>query len=184
MRLRPVERRDIEWLVDMAADPHLIGEHNWAGVPFDRARRKAEMTERYELDAMLSPRSGTMIVILDDGEPIGDVSWRTQRWGPSERSRCLVFGIALLPDHRAKGHGTEAQRLLVDHLFTTTDVHRIQSDTARDNPAEQRALEKIGMVREGVVRGAEWRGGSYHDHILYGILRTDWEAASSGPPVT
>jgi aminoglycoside 6'-N-acetyltransferase len=56
----------------------------------------------------------------------------------------------------------------------------VQSDTAGDNAAEQRSLEKAGMTREGVVREAEWRDGRYHDHILYSILRSEWESAQVG----
>ncbi len=174
MRLRPVETRDIGWLVAMAGDPVLIGEHNWPGSAVDADERTREMTARLDADGMIGEWKGTMVVELGDGTPIGDVSWRSEKWGPSEKSRCLAFGIALLPQHRGKGHGTEAQRLLVGHLFSRTSTHRIQTDTAVDNPAEQRALEKIGMVREGVIRQAEYRNGQYHDHVLYSILRSEW----------
>ena len=51
---------------------------------------------------------------------------------------------------------------------------------AVDNPAEQRALAKIGMVTEGVVRAAELRGGRRHDHILFSILRPEWERLVEG----
>jgi RimJ/RimL family protein N-acetyltransferase len=174
MRLRPVTTEDLAWLVAMSGDPELLGEHNWSGVAVDPAEREAAMAARLEADGMLGEWAGTLVVELDDGTPIGDVQWRSERWGPSERSRCLAFGIALLPQHRGKGHGTESQRLLVDRLFTTTETYRVQTDTAVDNPAEQRALEKIGMVREGIVRGAEYRNGRYYDHILYSILRPEW----------
>ncbi|MDO9173446.1 MAG: GNAT family protein, partial [Actinomycetota bacterium] len=100
-------------------------------------------------------------------------------WGPSPGSECPAIGIALLPQHRGKGYGTIAQRLLVDHLFREYGVHRVQSDTAMDNPAEQRALEKAGFTREGVVRDAEERDGEYHDHVLYGMLRTEWERSAT-----
>jgi len=174
MRLRPVENRDIGWLVAMVGDPVLVGEHNWPGTAADADARTREMTARLDADGMMGEREGTLIVELDDGTPIGDVSWRSEKWGPSEKSRCLAFGIALLPEHRGKGHGTEAQRQLVDHLFSRTSTHRIQTDTAVDNPAEQRALEKVGMVREGVIRQAEFRNGQYHDHVLFSILRSEW----------
>ena len=39
--------------------------------------------------------------------------------------------------------------------------------------AEQRALEKAGFVQEGRVRGAQWRGGAWHDQLLYAVLRGD-----------
>jgi len=41
------------------------------------------------------------------------------------------------------------------------------------NIAEQRALEKAGFTREGVMRGIGWRGGSWRDGVMYSLLRTD-----------
>lgn len=177
IRLRPVTPDDLGWMSTMSADRALVGDHNWAGEPRDRAEIRRELAERLADDGMLSPRSGTLVVELDGETPIGEVQWRTERWGPSARSACPAIGIALLPDFRGKGHGTVAQRLVVDHLFESDEsVHRVQSDTAADNPAEQRALEKVGMVVEGRVRNAEFRDGAFHDHLLYSILREEWAA--------
>ena len=93
------------------------------------------------------------------------------------RSRsALNFGIELIPDARGQGYGTEAQALLVDYLFATTDVHRIEASTDIDNLAEQRSLEKAGLRREGVNRGAQFRAGAYHDLIVFALLREDREA--------
>jgi aminoglycoside 6'-N-acetyltransferase len=160
-------------MAEMACDPELVGEHNWAGEPRIRSEVEHDLRTRFHADGL----EGTLIVELDDGTWIGDINWRTERWGPSARSKCPAFGIALLPDHRGHGYGTAAQRLLIDHLFIRDpQLERVQSDTAADNHAEQRSLEKVGMEREGVVRHAEFRDGHYHDHVLYGILRSEWEA--------
>ena len=179
VRLRPVLRSDLGWMVDMAADRDAVGEHNWAG-PADPDELLGRLHHQFQCDGFLDPRGGRLVVEVD-GEPIGDVSWRPEQWGPSPGSACPAIGIALLPQHRGKGYGTIAQRLLIDHLFREYGVHRVQSDTAADNPAEQRALEKAGFTREGVVRGAEERGGRYHDHVLYGILREEWLAGEQQP---
>jgi RimJ/RimL family protein N-acetyltransferase len=58
-------------------------------------------------------------------------------------------------------------------LFAHTTAHRIEAGTEADNIAEQRALEKAGFTREGVLRGIGWRGGSWRDGVLYSLLRTD-----------
>ena len=42
-------------------------------------------------------------------------------------------------------------------------------------PAEQAALEKIGMIVEGVVRDAEFRNGAYQGHTLFSVLRSEWD---------
>ena len=52
-------------------------------------------------------------------------------------------------------------------------MHRIQADTEVANIPEQRALEKAGFTREGVLRGIGWRDGAWRDGVTYSILRTD-----------
>jgi aminoglycoside 6'-N-acetyltransferase len=172
VRLRRVVQADLHWLAAMSASRELSGEHNWSG-PVDPLELADAWRQQLDDDGFVNRAHGRLVVEVD-GEPIGDVAWRTERWGPSELSACPAIGIALLPEHRRRGYGTEAQRLLVEYLFRVHRAHRVQSDTAVDNPAEQRALEGAGFVREGVVRDAEHRDGAYHDHILYGLLRRDW----------
>jgi RimJ/RimL family protein N-acetyltransferase len=173
--LRPVQSDDLSWMAATAADPIAVGEHNWGGKPRDAAEVESELRADFERNGLIGPDGGSLIVQLADGTRIGTVDWRAERWGPSQASRCLAFGIALLPEFRSRGYGTEAQRQLVDYLFERTDTHRVQSDTALDNPAEQRSLHKVGMVEEGTVRQAEFRDGTYHDHLLFSILRPEWE---------
>jgi RimJ/RimL family protein N-acetyltransferase len=176
IRLRRVSVDDLAWMTEMACDPELVGRHNWGGEPRDRAEVSNELRQQFDVDGFVGSASGTLVVELVDGLPIGDVSWRTEQWGPSTRSRCPAIGIALLPPFRGAGHGTVAQRLLIDRLFMLDEeLHRVQSDTAVDNVAEQRALTKVGMTVEGRVRSAEFRDGMYHDHLLYSILRSEWE---------
>jgi RimJ/RimL family protein N-acetyltransferase len=178
LRLRPPRLDDIGWLAAMSADPEAVGRHNWSGVERDVEEIAIELQASIESDGAGAPLSGRLIVEIADTTPIGDVSWRPERWGPSRLSACPAFGIGLLPEFRGRGFGTEAQRLLITHLFATTDCNRVQSDTAVDNPAEQRVLEKLGMRREGVIRGAEYRDESFHDHVVYGVLRDEWPAAT------
>jgi GNAT superfamily N-acetyltransferase len=52
---------------------------------------------------------------------------------------CYEIGAALLPEHRGRGLGTAAQRLLVDHLFRFTTVHRLEAGTDAGNVAEQKS---------------------------------------------
>ena len=174
--LRAPTEDDLAWMAAMESDPAQVGEHNWAGEPLVAAEVEAYLRSRLEGEGFVRADRGLLLVELDGSVPIGDVSWRTEQWGPSTRSRCPAIGIALLPEFRGRGFGREAQRLLIDYLFERDpDLHRVQSDTAVDNIAEQRALLAIGMVEEGRVRDAEYRAGRFHDHLLYGILRCEWE---------
>jgi len=83
------------------------------------------------------------------------------------------IGIALFAEHRGHGIGTEAQRQLVEYLFSTTTANRLQAGTEVGNFAEQRSLERAGFRREGLQRGLYFRAGAWRDSVLYGLVRDD-----------
>jgi RimJ/RimL family protein N-acetyltransferase len=117
----------------------------------------------------------SLLSVLDaaTGELLGGVSWHGVDYGGTVSSSAWNVGIGLLPAARGRGVGTLAQRLLVEHLLATTDLDRIEASTDVDNVAERRALEKAGFRREGVLRGAQLRGGIRRDLVHYGLVRGD-----------
>ena len=118
--------------------------------------------------------NGTLIVEVNaTGLPIGTVGWHAVGYGPGPASMCWNIGIDLIPEGRGQGFGTEAQRLLADYLFSSTSVNRVEASTDVQNQAEQRSLEKAGFTREGIVRGAQFRAGEYHDLTVFARLRSD-----------
>lgn len=119
------------------------------------------------------PNPSTVLVVLVGGEPVGSVSWHGVSYGGTLSSAAWNMGIGLLPEFRGRGYGTLAQRLLVEHLFDSTEVDRVEASTDVDNLAEQRSLEKAGFQREGILRGAQLRGGLRRDIVHYGIVRAD-----------
>jgi RimJ/RimL family protein N-acetyltransferase len=84
-----------------------------------------------------------------------------------------MIGIWLRPVARGRDVGRAAQRALAELFFADTAVNRVEAHTDDDNIAEQRALEGAGFTREGLIRGAQWRDGTYRDGYLYAVLRGD-----------
>jgi RimJ/RimL family protein N-acetyltransferase len=119
----------------------------------------------------MGPESGRLMVVARE-EPVGFVCWLKVSHGPPPSS-CWNVGIGLLPDHRNRGIGTAAQRLLVDYLFSVTDAVRVEAGSLTDNLGEQRSLEKAGFHREGVLRSAQYLDGRWRDVILFSRLRSD-----------
>lgn len=121
-----------------------------------------------------SPDGGGELVVTDDADvAIGTVSWRPVAYGPSSGSQAFDIGVSIRPEARGQGHGSRAQRLLADYLFCTTAVHRVQASTDAENTAEREALARAGFTEEGVLRGAQWRAGGFHDLVGYARLRAD-----------
>jgi RimJ/RimL family protein N-acetyltransferase len=92
-----------------------------------------------------------------------------------DRADCIYWaiGIGLAPEFRGRGYGSAAQRLIVRYLFAHTQVNRIEATTEITNLAEQRALEKAGFTREGILRGTTFRQGQWHDQVIYSVLRDE-----------
>lgn len=165
VRLRPVRESDLPALAPPSAEEDPFG--------FFGYRPNNALTRRFAETGMLTPDTGTLAVEDADGTLIGHVGWNTVQHGPSPTARALNVGILLFPAHRGRGYGSEAQRHLASYLFETTLIERLEAGTDVENVAEQRALEKAGFSREGVLRHAQYRAGSWHDVVLYSRLRGD-----------
>ena len=153
----------------------LLRQVTAADLPLLDAWRGDPLAEGEFNDFGLAPKGSTVegnhLLVEADGEPIGTVSWQEVRYGPNDESRAVNIGIALIPDARGKGYGAVAQRMLARYLFSTTPVNRVEASTDVENVAEQKSLERAGFVREGVLRGAQFRSGAWHDMVGYACLR-------------
>jgi ribosomal-protein-alanine N-acetyltransferase len=88
------------------------------------------------------------------------------------------IGYAFAPWHWNKGYATEATRMLIDHLFTNTDVERVEARCKMLNTASARVMEKSGMTYEGTLRSHTLYNGVYYDMKFYSILRSEWSNRS------
>jgi len=170
VQLRPVEESDLDFLYRFDLEPGLIGP-NWYGF-----RDAARQCRRFETDGWLGEEDGKLMVAVD-GQVAGFVGWSACGHGAG---RYRAIGVVLLPECRGRGVGTQAQHLLCRYLFTHTAVHRIEAGTQPENEAEQRVLQKIGFCREGVLRGAEFRDGSWRDIVVFGLLRGELLESAAG----
>lgn len=157
MKLRPEEPSDL---------PLVLGGES----PFDDfgpQQRREGVTPAGLDDA------GALVIVDDDDQVVGHISWHWNHWGPNAASRCPMIGIWLKPPARGEGIGRRAQREVAELFFRHTGVNRVEAHTDAENLAEQSALEAAGFTREGTIRGAQWRDGAYRDGYLYSILRSD-----------
>jgi ribosomal-protein-alanine N-acetyltransferase len=166
--LRRVEKKDVPLLAGWLNDVRFVGPYS----DFPTQVTEAELERR-----MFEPKIPQMewvdfIVQNRNGASIGWVA----HYISSQNFGWVEIGYYLVPEERGKGYGTEAIRILVDYLFLTKDVPRVQAVTSVENKASQRVLEKSGFKKEGTIRSALWTGkGKWTDGILYSILREEWK---------
>jgi RimJ/RimL family protein N-acetyltransferase len=87
----------------------------------------------------------------------------------------IEIGYNIVPNHRNKGYANEAIQTLVDYLFLSKDIMRIQAKTDPENIQSWKALEKAGFKREGILRRTFYCRGKWRDDYIYSIIREEWE---------
>ena len=136
----------------------------------------AELRDWATTRAAASDRLDLAIVERGTGTWLGELA--INDWSPDDHS--CNFRIALAPAGRDRGFGTEATRLIIDHVFTNLPIHRISLDVFDFNPRAAHVYERAGFVREGLLRDTLHWDGEYHSSIMMSILRPDWERMRSG----
>ena len=111
--LRPVRQDDLPILAARANDLAFLTEFNFFGL-----HQHHGLEKDFQQDGLLSQEHGTLLVVIcDSDQVVGDVGYRQVRYGPGRASIAYNVGIVLVPEHRGKGYGVEAQRLLAEYLF-------------------------------------------------------------------
>lgn len=110
-------------------------------------------------------------VFLNDGTVIGDVA--LQDIDRANRKCSIGMGIAKI-EHRSRGYGQQAVRLMLKHGFCFLGMERITANTLEMNIGAQKSLEKCGFVLEGRERKAVYLNGRKYDRLNYAILKEEY----------
>jgi RimJ/RimL family protein N-acetyltransferase len=87
------------------------------------------------------------------------------------------WGFALGSAFWGTGVFREGAELVLEFVFDTIGVHRLEARAAVPNGRGNGALLKVGAVQEAVLRKSFLRDGQYLDQVLYSIVADDWRAA-------
>lgn len=114
--------------------------------------------------------AGRYFGIWLDGTLVGAVMFRTFDAGTG----VCELGAWLTPDAQGRGLVTRAFRHMIDWAFREREMHRVE---LRASPANTRCwaiAPRLGMTREGVLRGAFVLGGFRHDSEVWSVLAHEW----------
>jgi RimJ/RimL family protein N-acetyltransferase len=86
----------------------------------------------------------------------------------------VSMSAVVAAEFRGSGLFQDAARALLDGLFGSIGVHRIEVRVDVRNARANGALRKLGAAQEGVLRHAQYRDGAYRDHVLWAMVAGDW----------
>jgi len=172
--LRAIEREDVPRFVRWFNDPE-VRQFLTMYRPLSRAEE-----ERW-VESLASRREDVVLAIEvragDQWVHIGNVGLHRIDW----KNRTATLGIVIGErEYWGKGYGTEAVRTMLRYAFEELGLNRVELETYSFNPRAIRCYEKAGFKREGVRRQALYRNGKFHDVILMGILRDEFEEMNDG----
>ena len=111
-------------------------------------------------------------VIEADGVPVGIIGLLEIDRKNSKAEYYVTIGET---SYKGKGVAKAASRLILEYGFETIGLNRIYLFTEIENVAAQKLFERLGFVREGVMRQDIVSRGKYVDRIVYGFLKEDWD---------
>jgi ribosomal-protein-alanine N-acetyltransferase len=91
------------------------------------------------------------------------------------RDRRATIGTWLGRAWWGTGANREAKALMCHLAFALLGLDRVGAYSNVEHERSQRALERIGFQREGVLRRYHRHGGRALDVVIFGLLRADWE---------
>jgi len=168
LNLKVLEREDLDFMVECFNNVDFWGEYS----PIGEQVSKSEWMKLFDNPSTFTLLTELKIFIIQkkDGKRIG-ITWHML----NQPYRLMEIVCFLVSSERGKGYGTEVAQLMIDYLFLSKDIVRIQAIVNVGNKASQRVLEKAGFMMEGTVRKNLFVRGAWADYYLLSILREEWK---------
>jgi len=172
VRLEPLHASHAEALFPEADEPEI-----WRYMPYG-AVSTVEALRAVIVDLLGRQAKGTdlcfVTIAQSSGRPIGMT--RFMNIDPANRG-VEIGGTWLGRTHRRTAANTEAKFLMMRHAFEVWGCIRVQIRTDVRNERSQRAVERLGFVREGVLRKNMLMPDGYHrSSVFYSVIDDEWPA--------
>jgi RimJ/RimL family protein N-acetyltransferase len=154
--LTAVDGRDLIQLLPADAQPNLKSVEEFIATA--RSRRAGGT-------------GATWVVVPAGGESaVGLVSLQ----GLDHGFTMVGITAALAEEFRGTGLFRDASRQVLQCLFASMGVHRIEARVDIRNARANGALRNLGATQEGVLRRARFCDGAYHDDVMWALVADDW----------
>jgi ribosomal-protein-alanine N-acetyltransferase len=132
----------------------------------------SQFKKSYEETGFWSNDFGRFLIMAPDTQMVGSIYY----FKTAIYSDCLELGFLLFnPLDAGKGYMSEAIKLMVNYLFSSKTMNRLQVNIAREHIASIKAVVKVGFEFEATRKQVLYIHGKHHDLDEYVLLRENWE---------
>jgi len=167
VRLEPMTEAHIPGLAEIG-----VGHSFWQYMLYGEMNTEADM--RDWVKEILGRTADVPFVAIHLAS--GRVAGATRYLNIMPQDRGLEIGGTWYgPEFQRSAVNTECKYLLMSHAFEELGAIRVQLKTDSRNEPSQKAIERIGAKKEGVLRNHMILQGGYFRHsVFYSVLDTEW----------
>ncbi len=170
VRLEPLSESHISGLTEVG-----VGQSFWDFMLYGNIQTEEDM-RNWVLDIRSRAEKGTDLPFAVIHLASGRVAGATRYLNIVPKDRGLeVGGTWYGTEFQRTPVNTECKYLMLTHAFETLKCIRVQIKTDKRNERSQKAIERLGAKKEGILRNHMiLPDGRYRDSVFYSILDTDW----------
>lgn len=168
LSLRAMRPGDAQAIFEMFSHPEVM--RYWSSPPMQAlveaqdyiTRMNAYIAERDSLNWAIARQSDDILIGMASLFNVSHQNYRAE------------IGYALGRPAWGQGYMHEALTSIVSYAFAQLNLIRLEADIDPRNSASQRTLERLGFVREGLLRDRWIVNGEVSDTGFYGLLKREW----------
>lgn len=170
VKLRPVQMSDIEAIANAGND-----ERIWEHMSVTLLTQEA--VENYIENAIKEREKGISYMFAVIEKKTDNIVGCTSFLDISFPHKRLEIGATWYnPTVWRSAINTNCKFLLFQYCFEVLNLNRIQIKTGHENYRSQKAIERIGAIKEGVLRNHMIRKeGTIRHTVMYSVIVEDWE---------
>lgn len=167
--LNPMAESDIEGIFAVANYPEI-----WPYLSI--TIETIEDTKKYVLHALDNKETGVEFPFVIIDQKTQKIIGSTKFMDIDSKHKRLEIGFTwLTPSYWRTAVNTNCKYLLLQYCFEVLHLHRVQIKTDHKNMRSQKAIERIGAKKEGILRNHMVRkDGTIRNTVMYSVTNEDW----------
>ncbi len=169
VKLKPLELSDLPEILETGSYPEI-----WSHM--STTIEKKEDVNNFVENALRAKDEKTEFPFVIVDKQSGDIIGSTRFMDIDDKHQRLEIGYTwLTPAYWRTAINTNCKYLLLQHCFEHLHLQRVQIKTDHDNIRSQKAIERIGATKEGILRNHMIRkDGTTRHTVMYSITIEEW----------
>lgn len=170
VRLRPVKASDWEKFHNNDLDSEVARRCDVIHFP-----RSAEGTQEWaenQANSESEDHDNMLAIETLEGEVVGSINTHSC----DSRHGTLQYGVGIFREYWRNGYGSDAVMIMLRYYFEELRYQKATAHIYSFNEGSIKLHEKLGFIKEGQLRRIFYTKGKYHDEVVYGITKEEFES--------